>query len=398
MVRKGRPVVIVSYARTPIGSFLGGLSTIPAPRLGGHVVKEVVKRAGIDANEVHECIMGEVIQAGTGQAPARQAALFGGLPESVECLTINKVCGSGLKAVMLASQAIELEDADVAVAGGMENMSLAPYLLKKVRTGYRLGHGELLDAMILDGLWDVYNDIHMGSCAEYCVREYNLTREEQDEFAAESYRRALRAQENGWFEEEIVPVEVHGRKGQVTIVREDEEPKRVDFEKMKKLRPVFEKDGTITAANASKINDGAAAVLIMAEDVARKKGLTPVARIVDYCSAARKPIEFPFAPVNAMKKLFHRTGMKPEDIDIYEINEAFASVTLTAIKEFNIDPNRVNVHGGAVALGHPIGASGARLLCTLLSALKIHKKRYGLVSLCIGGGEAVAMIIENLTL
>ena len=395
MGRPGRSVVIVGYARTPIGSLLGSLRTLSAPQLGAVAIQAALQRAHVASTDVQEVIMGQVIQAGTGQAPARQAAIFAGLPTSVECLTVNKVCGSGLKAVMLGAQAIALADADIVVAGGMESMSRAPYLLDRARDGYRLGHGELHDALILDGLWDVYNRMHMGNCAEYCARKLRISREEQDAYAEESYRRALHAMEQGWFAREIVPVEVRDRKGRVTVVREDEEPRRFQPEKMRQLPPVFDPNGTITAANASKINDGAAAVVIAAEEVARARGLPILARIVDFCAAARDPIEFPLAPINAIEKLLARTGMRADGIDLYEINEAFASVALGVIRELDLDPARVNVHGGAVALGHPIGASGARLLCTLLNALTIHGGRYGVVSLCLGGGEAVAMLIER---
>ena len=396
MTAQRRSVVIVGYARTPVGSFLGTLSTLSAPRLGAAAVKAAVERSGVPPERIQECIMGNVLQAGVGQAPARQAAVFAGLPESVECLTVNKVCASGLKAVMLAEQAIALGDADVIVAGGMESMSRAPYLLPRARTGFRLGHQEVVDAMIHDGLWDVYNDIHMGNCAEYCVKKAGLTREEQDAYAEESYRRALRAMEEGKFAREIVPVEVPQRKGDPVIVREDEEPRRVRFDKMKQLRPAFDPEGTITAANASKINDGAAAVVVAAEETVSELGLQPLARIVAHCAAARAPIEFPFAPINAIRKLMDRTGMSLSQVDLFEINEAFASVALSAIRELDLPPDKVNVHGGAVALGHPIGASGARLLCTLLNALETYAKRYGVVSLCNGGGEAVAMLVERI--
>ena len=396
MAIKGRGVVIIGYARTPVGSFLGSLSTLPAPRLGAIAVKAAFERSGVSVEEIQECIMGNVLQAGVGQAPARQAALFAGLPREVECLTVNKVCASGLVAAMVGARVIAMEDADVIVAGGMESMSMAPYLLPRARTGYRLGNAEVIDAMIHDGLWDVYNDFHMGNCAEYCVRQLKLTREEQDEYAAESYRRALRAMDGGIFEREIVPVEVPQRKGDPIWVREDEEPRRVNFEKMPKLRPVFDPEGTITAANASKLNDGAAAVVLAAESYAEKRGIKPIARVVDFCAAAREPIEFPLAPVDAIQKLLKRNGLQVDDVDLYEINEAFASVALGAIRQLGLNPSRVNIYGGAVALGHPIGASGARLLCTMLNALEREEKRLGVVSLCNGGGEAAAMLVERL--
>lgn len=395
-MREGRrQVVIVGAARTPIGSFLGTLSGVSAPRLGAAAIGEAIRRAGIAPEEVEEVIMGNVLQAGVGQAPARQAALFAGLPTKVECLTINKVCGSGLKAVMLAEQAIALGDAEVIVAGGMESMSNAPYLLERARMGYRLGHGDLIDSMIKDGLWDVYNDFHMGNAGELCARRLEISREEQDEYAAESYRRALRAQEQGLLAEEIVPVEAPQAKGGTLWVCEDEEPRRVNFEKMKTLKPAFEPEGTITPANASKINDGAAAVVLMSQERAEAQGLQPLARIVGAVAAARQPEEFTIAPVDAIRKVLRRTGLSLSDIDLFEINEAFAVVALAAIRLLELDPARVNVNGGAVAFGHPIGASGARLLVTLLYEMKRRGARRGLVALCIGGGEAVAMVVER---
>ncbi len=390
-----REVVIVGAARTPVGSFLGALSGLSAPKLGAAAIREALRRAGVAPDLVDEVIMGNVLQAGVGQAPARQAALFAGLPTKVECLTINKVCGSGLKAVMLAEQAIALGDAEIIVAGGMESMSNAPYLLERARTGYRLGHGEIVDSMIKDGLWDVYNNFHMGNAGELCARRLNISREEQDEYAAESYRRALRAQEQGLLAEEIVPVEVPQARGGTALVTEDEEPKRVNFEKMKTLKPAFEPEGTITPANASKINDGAAAVVLMSRERAEAIGVPPLARIVGAVAAARQPEEFTVAPVDAIQKVLRKTGLSLSDIDLFEINEAFAVVALAAIRLLELDPKRVNVNGGAVAFGHPIGASGARLLTTLLYELRRRQARRGLVTLCIGGGEAVAMIVER---
>lgn len=391
-----RDVVIVSAARTPVGSFLGSLSGLSAPQLGAAAISEAVKRAGLSPADVNEVIMGNVLSAGVGQAPARQAAIFAGLPSSVECLTINKVCGSGLKAVMLAAQAVALGDADVIVAGGMESMSQAPYLLDRARLGYRLGHGQILDSMIKDGLWDVYNDFHMGNAGELCARNMKISREEQDEYAAESYRRALRAQAEGLFAEEIVPVDVPQAKGAPVRVVEDEEPKRVNFDKMKTLKPAFDRDGTITPANASKINDGAAAVIVMAREQAEQRKITPLGRIVAAVAAARVPEEFPVAPVDAIQKVLRRANLMVDAIDLFEINEAFAVVALASIKQLGLDPAKVNVNGGAVALGHPIGASGARLLTTLLYEMKRRRARRGLVTLCIGGGEAVAMIVESI--
>ena len=387
--------VIVAAARTPIGAFLGSLSSLSAPQLGAVVVREVVKRAGVQPDQVDEVIMGNVLTAGVGQAPARQAAIFGGLPTSVRCMTINKVCGSGLKAVMLADQAIRLGDAEIIIAGGQESMSNAPYLLPKARTGYRLGNGEVIDSMVHDGLWDVYNQFHMGNAAELCARTCNIPREAQDEYAILSYKRAQEAQEKGWFKEEIVPVEVKQKKTTV-IVDTDEEPGRAKFDKIPQLKPVFEKEGTVTAANASKINDGAAAVMVMSESRAQELGIQPMARIIAHEAFAQDPEWFTTAPAGSVKKVLDKAGMKLEDIDLFEINEAFAVVALAAKDQLGIPIEKLNVHGGAVALGHPIGASGARLLTTLLYALKQHNKRYGLVSLCIGGGEAVAMIVERI--
>lgn len=396
MNKQIRDVVIVSAARTPVGSFLGSLSGLSAPQLGAAAIGEAVKRAGLSPADVNEVIMGHVLSAGVGQAPARQAAIFAGLPTSVECLTINKVCGSGLKAVMLAAQAVALGDADIIVAGGMESMSQAPYLLDRARMGYRLGHGQIFDSMIKDGLWDVYNDFHMGNAGELCARNLKISREEQDEYAAESYRRALRAQAEGLFAEEIVPVEVAQAKGAPVRVVEDEEPKRVNFEKMKTLKPAFDREGTITPANASKINDGAAAVVVMAREQAEQRKIAPLGRIIAAVAAARAPEEFPVAPVDAIQKVLRRANLTVDAIDLFEINEAFAVVALASIKQLGLDPARVNVNGGAVALGHPIGASGARLLTTLLYEMKRRRARRGLVSLCIGGGEAVAMIVESI--
>ncbi len=387
--------VIVAAARTPIGAFLGSLSSLSAPQLGAVVVREVVKRAGVQPDQVDEVIMGNVLTAGVGQAPARQAAIFGGLPTSVRCMTINKVCGSGLKAVMLADQAIRLGDAEIIIAGGQESMSNAPYLLPKARTGYRLGNGEVIDSMVHDGLWDVYNQFHMGNAAELCARTCNIPREAQDEYAILSYNRAQEAQAKGWFKEEIVPVEVKQKKTTV-IVDTDEEPGRAKFDKIPQLKPVFEKEGTVTAANASKINDGAAAVMVMSESKAQELGIQPMARIIAHEAFAQDPEWFTTAPAGSIKKVLDKAGMKLEDIDLFEINEAFAVVALAAKDQLGIPIEKLNVHGGAVALGHPIGASGARLLTTLLYALKQHNKRYGLVSLCIGGGEAVAMIVERI--
>jgi len=390
-----KEVVIASACRTPIGSLQGTLSSLPGPKLGSIVIKEALKRAGIGGQDVSEVIMGEVLPAGVGQAPARQASIGAGIPNSVPCMTINKVCGSGLKSVMLAAQAIMVGDADIVVAGGMESMSNAPYLLSKARTGYRLGHGELIDSMIKDGLWDVYNDYHMGLAAELCASECNVPRAAQDEFAINSYKKAIDAQRNGYFKDEIVPVEIPQRKGDPILVTEDEEPGRANFEKIPTLRPVFKKDGTVTAANASSINDGAAACVVMSKARAEKLGIEPLATIVAQASAAKAPEWFTTAPADAMKKILDRANLKLEEIDLFEVNEAFAVVNLAVAGELGIDLEKMNIHGGAVALGHPIGASGARILTTLLFAMKRYHKKRGLATLCIGGGEASAVIVER---
>ena len=389
-------VFILEAKRTPVGSFNGGLSSISAPKLGSNVLREVVIESGVDKSIINEVIMGNVLSAGLGQAPARQSALYASLPNSVECTTINKMCGSGLKSVMLGSQTIQSGDADVIIAGGMENMSMAPYLLPKARSGYRLGHGEIIDSIIRDGLWDIYNDKHMGNCAELLVEKNKISREQQDEFAIQSYTKAINARENGWFDAEIVSVDVPQRKGEAKVIKQDEEPKNANFEKMKVLKPVFEKAGTITAANASKINDGAAAVLISSLDFIKSKGLQPMAKIVAQASSAHEPDWFTTAPIGAVTKVLSKAGLKSGDIDLWEINEAFAPVTIAAMDEFNIDSEKVNVCGGAIALGHPIGASGARILVTLIHSLKRLNKSFGLATLCIGGGEASALIIERI--
>lgn len=390
-----RKAVIVSAKRTPIGSFQGTLSTVPATTLGSIAIKSVLDDVNLDYSLVDEVIMGNILSAGLGQAPARQAAIFAGLPVQTECLTINKMCGSGLKAVMLAHQAIQVGDADIIVAGGMENMNLSPYLLPKARTGYRMGNGEIIDSMIKDGLWDVYNDFHMGSCAEACARDFKFTREELDEFAVNSYKRALKAQEEGLFNDEIVPVTVKSRKGE-TVIDKDEEPGNVKFDKISSLRPAFEKDGVVTAANSSKINDGASAVLVMSEEKAKELGLNPIAEIVAQASAARAPIEFTTAPADAIQKVLKKANLTKDDIDLYEINEAFAVVSLAVNKLVGLKMDNVNVNGGAIALGHPIGASGARILTTLLYQMKRQNAELGLASLCIGGGEASALIVKKI--
>lgn len=391
-----RKAVIVSAARTPIGSFNGLLSPVPATKLGSIAIGGALEKARLNREQVDEVIMGNVLSAGLGQAPARQASLGAGLPKSVGCTTVNKVCGSGLKAVMLANQAIIASDADVVVAGGMESMSNAPYLLTKARSGYHMGHGELVDSMIRDGLWDVYNQFHMGEAAELCAEKLGISREDQDRFAVLSYRRALKALEDGEFRRETVSVPVSQRDGAVHLVEEDEEPKRVTLERLPTLKPAFRADGSVTAGNASSISDGAAALVIMAEEKARALGLTALGRIVSYGSFATDPAWFTTAPVHAICALLKRSGRRITDIDLFEINEAFAVCSIAVNRELGLDPDRVNIRGGAVALGHPIGASGARILTTLIHALKDMNLSTGVASLCIGGGEAVAMVVERL--
>jgi acetyl-CoA C-acetyltransferase len=389
-------VVIVSYARTPLGSFKGALSTVSAPNLGATAIKGALEKCNLDGSHVDEVIMGCVLPAGLGQAPARQSAIYAGIPNDVETLTINKMCGSGLKAIMQGQQSILAGDADVVVAGGMENMSQSPHYLMGSRDGIRLGHGKLIDGMIHDGLWDVYNDQHMGNCAEICAKEYKFSREDQDDFAERSYTRSQDAIANGLFEDEIVPVEVPQRRGEPIIVSTDEEPNRVNFDKMRALRPAFEKDGSVTAGNASTINDGAAVVVLMSEDKAKELGLTPIARIVSQASAAHAPEWFTTAPVKAMNKAIEKAGLTIGDIDLFEINEAFAVVTMAAEKDLKLDAEKVNILGGAVSMGHPIGASGARIMCTLLNAMNQKDAKYGMASICIGGGEASAVIVERM--
>jgi len=385
--------VILSAKRTPIGAYLGSLSNFSAPQLGAVAIKSAVEQSGINIEEINEVIMGNVLQGGVGQAPARQAAIYAGLPIGVECMTINKVCGSGLKAVMLADQAIKTGDAELIVAGGMESMSNAPYFLKKARTGFRMGHGELLDMMIHDGLWDPYKNIHMGLAGELCSTTYSISREEQDDYAIMSYKRALEAQEKGYFESEITPVEITGKSGS-TFVKLDEEPSKVSFDKVKSLKPVFKSDGVITAANASSIDDGAAALVVASEDFANSKGLTPIAKVLGHVSFAQQPEWFTTAPTAAIQKLLKKVGMRVEQIDLFEVNEAFSVVSMITAKNLNIPYEKMNIHGGAVSLGHPIGASGARILTTLIYALKRTGGKYGIASLCIGGGEANALLIE----
>jgi acetyl-CoA C-acetyltransferase len=390
-----KDVIIVSAARTPIGSFNGALSDIPATGLGSIAVGEAIKRAGIKPTDIDEVVLGNVLSAGLGQAPARQAALRAGLPPSVNCLTVNKVCGSGLKAVMLAAQAVALGDAEIVVAGGMESMSRAPYLLEKARFGYRMGNGEIIDSMIRDGLWDVYNNLHMGSCAELVAERYKVSREEQDRYARQSYQKTIAAQKDGCFTEEIIPMTIPMGRDKFESVTMDEEATRHDLSKLETLHPVFKEGGRITAGSSSKISDGAAAVIVMSGYKAKELGVKPMAKIIAYASQGVEPEMFSIAPVGAIKKVLEKAGLRLNDIDLFEINEAFAASMLAVIKELNLNEANVNVHGGAIALGHPIGASGARILTTLLYAMKRKDAKRGIAAICIGGGEAVAMLVER---
>ncbi len=391
-----KEIVILGGARTPIGSFQGTLSSLPAPRLGAIAIKCALENSGVSAEQVQQVIMGNVLQAGVGQAPARQAGIYAGIPVTAGAVTVNKVCGSGMKAVMYAANDIRCGEYDLAVAGGMESMSNAPYALPQARGGYRMGNGKMIDLMIHDGLWDPYGDKHMGTCAESCVTKYGFTREQQDEFSLESYRRAQDATKNGKFKKEIAIVEMEGKKG-TTVVIDDEEPFAAPLDKMAKLKPAFQKDGgTVTAANASKINDGAAALIVTSADYAQQNGLKPIARIIAQSTAAQEPEWFTTAPGKAIDIVLRRANMTVDDIDLFEINEAFAAVALAAMKDANIPHDKLNIHGGAVALGHPIGASGARILVTLIHALQDRGQKRGMAAICIGGGEAAAMIVEVL--
>ncbi len=389
-----KKIVITNAKRTPIGSFNGVLSSFTAAQLGSLAIKAILEESKIDPNIVDELIFGNVLTGGQGQAPARQAALFAGLPNKTECMTINKMCGSGLKAVMLAQQAILAGDAELIIAGGQESMSNAPYVLPKARNGYRLGNGEIIDSIILDGLWDVYNNIHMGSCAEDCARKFSFTREQLDEFSIKSYQKAIDAQKNGKFTNEMEKVVVKSKTGDL-IIDNDEEPTKVRFDKIPSLKPAFEKAGVITAANSSSINDGAAALLVTTEEKAKELGLNPLVEIVAQSSSAKAPIEFTTAPADAISKVFKKAGLTKDDIGLYEINEAFAVVSIAVNQLLGLDATKVNVNGGAVALGHPIGASGARILVTLIHEMKRQNVQYGLASLCIGGGEASALVVKN---
>ncbi|MCH8030859.1 MAG: thiolase family protein [Bacteroidetes bacterium] len=386
--------VILSAARTPVGSFGGSLSKVPAPQLGATAIKGAIQRAGVDAGDVSEVLMGCVLAAGVGQAPARQAAIHAGVPDSVPCMTVNKVCGSGMKTVLLADQSIRAGDNEVVVAGGMENMSMAPYLLAKGRYGYGYGNGELIDALFHDGLRDAYDGNAMGVAADLCAETCNVPRERQDEFSILSYTRAQESVETGRFADEIVPVTIKGRKGDM-VVEKDEEPFKTNFDKIPQLRAVFTKEGTVTAANASTINDGAAALVVASEEWAAANGKTPMAKIVATAQHSQKPVEFTTAPIAAIEKVLAKAGLTLGDIDLFEINEAFAVVSLAAQDALGIPTEKLNVNGGSVAIGHPIGASGARILTTLLYAMQQRDARRGLAAICIGGGEATAIIVER---
>ncbi len=390
-------VHILSACRTAIGKFQGGLASLTAPQMGAVAVKEALRRSGVPADAVDEVILGNVLQAGVGQNPARQAAIGAGLPPSIPPFTVNKVCGSGLKSVMLAAQAIKAGDASVVIAGGMESMSQAPYLLPKARDGYRLGHGVLVDVMIHDGLWDKFNDFHMGNTAELVAKEKGVSREQQDAFAAESQRRAVAAAAAGKFAREITPVEIKGRKGESTLFDKDEGPRAEStLEALAKLRPAFQKDGTVTAGNASTINDGAAALVVASSEATKRLGAKPLARITGYAAGGLAPEWVMMAPVEAVRNLWKKSGTKADSYDLYELNEPFAAASVAVMRELGLDPAKVNVNGGATALGHPIGASGARILVTLIHALQDRGLKRGLAGLCLGGGNAVALSVELL--
>ena len=391
-------IVIISAVRTPIGKFQGSLSEIPAPKLGAIAVKEAVSRAKVDPTKVDECIMGNVVSAGLGQNPARQAALFGGLADTVGAMTINKVCGSGLKAVGLAAQAIQTGNAEVVVAGGMESMTNAPYLLPNARKGYRLGNGQIVDSMVHDGLWEIYNDYHMGNTGENVAEKYGISREEQDEFALNSHKKAIAAWKECRFKSQVVPVELPAKKkGAAPVIFDKDESPREDttIEALRSLKPAFKKDGTVTAGNAPGVNDGAAAVVVTTYKKAKELGAEPLARIVAQATSGVDPKWVMMAPVGAVHKIWHKTGWKNEEVDLYELNEAFAVQALGVMRELKLDPSKVNVNGGAVALGHPIGASGARVLVTLLYEMARRDAKKGIAALCLGGGNAVAMAVER---
>ncbi len=390
-----KTVYVLAARRTPVGSFMGALASVPAPKLGAIAIEAALKDAGVKPEAVEQVYMGCVLTAGIGQAPARQAALFAGLPKATPCTTINKVCGSGMKAVMLAAQSIETGECEVVVAGGMENMSQVPFYLDNARSGFRMGHQKMTDGMIKDGLWDPYNDFHMGNAAELCAKELKFTREAQDQFAIQSFKRAQDAIKSGHFKKEIAPVAIQQKKGDPVLVDTDEGPGKAQFDKMPKLSPVFIKDGTVTAANASTINDGASALVLASEDYVKRTGAKPIAKLVAYSQHAQAPEWFTTAPVEASRKVLKRSGWEVKDVDLWEVNEAFAVVAMAARQELGISEDRLNVHGGGVSLGHPIGSSGARILVTLIHALGTQGKQKGLASICIGGGEATAVTLER---
>lgn len=388
-----KTIFIASVARTPIGSLNGTLASLTAPQLGAIAIKAALERAGITPEKVNEVFMGNVVSAGIGQAPAQQASIYAGLPTNIPCTTVNKVCASGMKAIMLGAQSIMNCDNEIVVAGGMESMSNIPYYLEKARTGLRLGHGQVTDGIIKDGLWDPYNNYHMGEAGELCSREYKVTREDQDKFAKESYTRTIKAYEKGYFNKELVPVVVEGKMKQT--ITEDEEYRKVNFDKMPTLKPVFQKEGTITAANASKINDGAAAVVLVSEEKLRELGLQPVARIISFADASQSPEWFTTTPIRAMNNALNKAGMQMADMDYAEINEAFSCVPIVNAQQLKIPMDRLNIWGGAVSMGHPIGCSGARITVTLSSILHEMKGRFGIAGICNGGGGASAIIISR---
>jgi len=390
-----KEVVIVAATRTPIGSFGGSLSPFTATQLGSFVIKSVIEKSGLKPEHIQEVYMGNVLSANLGQAPATQAAIFAGLPY-LPATTVNKVCASGMKAIMLAATSIASGENDIVLAGGMESMSNVPYYLDKARNGYRLGNGQIIDGLVKDGLWDVYNDYHMGSAAELCATDCHISREEQDAYAIESYKRAQAAQSAGKFRDEITPIELKDKKGDITLFEDDEEPRAVKFDKIPSLKPVFKKDGTVTAANASTLNDGAAAVILMSREKAHELGIKPIARVVAYADAQQAPEWFTTAPSKAIPLALHRAGLSGGDIDYYEINEAFSVVSIANNQNLKLDPAKVNVNGGAVAMGHPLGASGARIVVTLLNVLQQNGGKYGAAAICNGGGGASAIVIENL--
>ena len=389
-------VVIVSAVRTPIGSFGGKLSKISATKLGSYAIKGAIDKISLDNKLIDEVYMGNVMQANLGQAPARQAAIFAGLPQNIPCTTINKVCSSGMKSIMLAAQSIKCGDNEIVIAGGMENMSQVPHYFSKGRSGQKLGDMKLIDGLVMDGLTDVYNKVHMGVCAEKCAKDYNISREEQDDFAIESYKKSEIAWENGKFSNEIVPVEIQNRKKEIENITDDEEYKNINIEKVSQLRPVFDKEGTVTAANASTLNDGASALVLMSMEKAKKLNIKPIAKVVSYSDAAHEPENFTTAPAKAIENLLKKNNLSVDDIDCFELNEAFSVVGLANIKILNLDKNKVNINGGAVSLGHPLGNSGSRIIVTLINVLNQNKSKIGVAGICNGGGGASAMLIEAL--